>query len=145
MNPETKKILLIGGAGLAGIVVIWYLLRSQGTAANQAVTSAGTQPLTVPTPGDITFNYPPLETTGATTAPPPAPACTSLCETCDNTASYAGTSIWRVSPGTVTSQYENLQSIGQQTGRVSATPFAGGFESTLPGGGPSFAEAYGVL
>jgi len=144
MKPETKKILLIGGAGLAGIAVIWYLLKSQAAAANQAVTSAGTQPLTVPTPGAITFNYPPLEATGAQTGPPPTgPSCTALCETCDNQTSYAGTAVWRVSEGAVASQYANLQSVGKPQ---AATPFAGGFETTLPESAQvSFAEAYGVF
>jgi len=129
LKPETKKILLIGGAGLAGIAVIWYLLQEQSaTAANQAISPAGTQPLTVPTPGDITFNYPPLST--PPTPLPPA-ACTTLCETCDDSFSYAGTAQWRISPATVSSQYANLQSIGQQT--ISRASYTNEYVSGLAG------------
>ena len=112
MSPETKKTLLIGGAGLAGVAVIWYLLKS--SSANVGVSSAGVQPLQVPTPGDITFNYPPLENTGP--VPVPTPTCTELCEHCDDSTSYGGAAVWKVAPNALAAQYANLQSIGQQTG-----------------------------
>lgn len=128
MSPETKKTLLIAGAGLAGIAVIWYLLKGGGL-AGQAVSSAGVQPLSVPTPGDITFNYPPLVDTGVT--PAPAPSCTQLCEECDDMTSYGSTAIWKVAPGALASQYENLQSVGQQT--VSRASYVTEYVSGLAG------------
>jgi hypothetical protein len=147
MTPEQKKIALIAVAGVAGIAVIWYLLKRSTVAGNQAISSAGVQPLTVPPPADITFNYPPLQTTGAVPGAA-ATTCTKLCETCDDNTSFAGTVLYRIPPSVLTNQMENLRSVGASYatgGARGTTPFAGGFESSLPGGGPSFAEAYGVL
>ena len=112
MKPETKKILLIGAAGVAGILVLWYLLRQQSAAAaNQAVTSAGVQPLQVPAGSNITYNYPPLVTSPATVGTGAAPACTNLCEECDDSASYAAVSTHSIPPQVLASQLANLDSV----------------------------------
>jgi hypothetical protein len=116
MTPETKKTLLIAGAGVAGIAIIWYLMKTSG--GNAAVSSAGLQPLQVPTPGAITFNYPPLENpTPVGPAATPSTGCTEICTTCDDNTSYAGTAAYRIPANVLAAQSENLGSIGEQVGK----------------------------
>jgi hypothetical protein len=115
MTDEQKKIALVAVAGGGGLILLLYLLRSKGGAGTAAAAGAGT--VTAPAssqlpPGsNIVYNFPGLAPPMAVTAAPAPPACTKVCDECDDNSAYAGVTSYKVPSGTVAAQLGNFRTV----------------------------------
>lgn len=121
MTAEQKKIVLIGGAGLLGVVILYLVLRKKGAGTTALA------PLSVPAAGNISYSFP----------TPTAPAgCTTVCPSCDDVAS-SGYAAQLPLPGGGDSAWWDWEMRRFDTGRgASAGPasISAAASAYLPGG-----------